>query len=168
MAILNDQNTMKVYADCLTFDIDSSTPTNDKMVQNMMMSLKKSYNMMNDMVINAKNAMNQQKNEFNYKGKDYVINATLLNVVDKVQLGDKEKGNDISVKLMRFGQRCLEYMNNLKFIQDIGSFWSSLYGALAREGSVDASEIKKDHLNQLNHRINLGNKQQPNPEPSPI
>ncbi len=143
MAILNDQNTMKVYADCLTFEMDSSTPSNDKMMQNMMASLKKSYTMMNDMVISAKNAMNQQKNEFNYKGKDYVINTALLNFVDKVQHGDKEKGNDISVKLMRFGQRCLEYMNNLKFVQDIGSFWSSLYGALAREGSVDVSEIKK-------------------------
>ena len=142
-SVLNDEKNLKIYADCLTFDIDASTPTNDRKFNEMMSNLQKEYDRMNGMINAANMVLRRNMTTFSYDGKEYVIDQTATSIATK---GGKNVKENATSKLLGFGKQCLEYMQCLKFVQDIGRFWSSLYGTIAE---------RLQHRDQMQHRLQL-------------
>jgi hypothetical protein len=135
-SILNDEKNLRIYADCLTFDIDASTPANDSKFNDMMKTLNKEYHLLEDMVVAANSAVMNKQTTFTYNGHEYQLDlrnsAKMMNGVtyDKNQVNNLNIKNKTLMKLMQFGKRCLNYMTDLEFVQEIGKFWGSLYGTI--------------------------------------
>lgn len=140
-SILNDEKNAQVYADALTFDIDSSTPTNDQKVETLIKTLNNTYYTLNNLCRSAVTAMRQNQNEFKYMNREYVIHPMITKMQDPK--------NSIINKMIDQGKKCLEYLGHLKFIQEIGKFWASLYGNLVE---------KVLHRDKLQKMVNAGNK----------